>query len=1176
MAAMVKSVEFIEVSQAGTTSAIDLTKGQNYENCIPFMTLHGCGDYMDSHLQDVYFNGTTISGVINFTRDELRSCTMHIKCYVVEFDPAEVKVQQGSFSALGTTTTAYAPGESFTQGKTAMVHYWKSSSGTQAWDIHLVRGRVNDDDTVDMYRNQAGGTVSGHYFIFEDISAGNDHFIVDHQDVSFTGTSSNRVIPAAQQDPTRTFIIGSIAAEDGNTGYNGRQTARIYPYFKGFTRCDRHSSSGGLRIWWSVQHVTFQDQTRVYVPFQHYSSFGTGATTTTNSWSRACDTNLSTIIATVPMGICRGGYDNVTQIDSLWCSMKITSSTGAAFERNSTGGTYSSYWGYSIVDWGGALVLTGSNPTPIDPDISPVKSVENFRITVSAYLATQDLSKGQEAGNCAVFASQRCSGGGTEIKEHLHDVWIREPGIVCAHRTDGTGDGIVDVSVVEFYPDQVKVQQGNFNMWSTGNPEITSTLASGVANIDNAFVLAKWESNDATWWSRNSIRVRFIDEDTIGFYRNDVGNIVAGTYFVVEDLQATFFKVFHSTGSFTGTSRSVYNYEQNAYAAYYQALPIASFASSQNNYYVHYSACRTYQVGNGAKTVVQKSTTNGTIWVAHQYVRFLDARDHIHSYASTMGTSTTVLTTGLRSLYLDHKDLSVSLYNPMLMSTGKSGATSGSDDMRGVFHTYRFTTDNTIIEMSRDAAAGVTLNPSYGGCIDWIGYSHPLADEKHLLNYAYPTKSLVRSVETFNYEGTSRLTQDYLTKGQLPENCVPFGSWRVGASDNDMDRVCRHAWIDKNSRLTVESDSSPVGNNMEQIWHVVEFDPEQVRVQQIYQCMTGTSYNVNIPLEVDLTKTFMWFTYNTDHNQHKWNYHLITGKFNSSTQLNFARTLSSSGVYLTIYLIECLQDQWYATHQVTGNDSDQNSYNSVYWNWIGGQRMIQGSYTIDNNSQYCSYSCYRLYPQGHYGYQWNRHNSTGNQTTRNLEVMEFNPTIGVRVSGQFLDFSSGQTSETKNVGFVGGVDSSERSMGLPTLVNCMNRSDATGTDDARGITIKLELTSDTTLTDERWDNGTNTYGYVQIIEWPPPKTHYFEGAVTERSVPIIRQVACFRSDTNEMMDSTVSASGTGLYHLQTTYSGTHYIVCQDDDLPIDYNHLVLGKMEPYPLPTFSGGEIIYG
>jgi len=52
------------------------------------------------------------------------------------------------------------------------------------------------------------------------------------------------------------------------------------------------------------------------------------------------------------------------------------------------------------------------------------------------------------------------------------------------------------------------------------------------------------------------------------------------------------------------------------------------------------------------------------------------------------------------------------------------------------------------------------------------------------------------------------------------------------------------------------------------------------------------------------------------------------------------------------------------------------------------------------------------------------------------------------------------------------------------------------------------------------------------------------------------------------MDSTVSASGTGFYRLDTTYSGAHYIVCQDDDPPIDYNHLVLGKMEPYPLPTF--------
>jgi len=242
MALMVQSVEYIEVAQTGTLSSIDLTKNQNYENCIPFMTLHGAGDTMDNHCMDIYFNGTVASGVINFQRDETRSTTMNIKCYVVEFHPTEVKVQQGSFNTLiGGSTTAYYPSESFTQTKTAMVHYWQSSDVTQRWGRHLVRGRVNSGGTyVDMFRTINGGIVSGHYFLFEDISAGNDHFIVNHQSATMTSTSYHFTIPKEQRDPTRTFLIGSMASGDDSGSYADRQTARIFTYFKAFSRCDNH------------------------------------------------------------------------------------------------------------------------------------------------------------------------------------------------------------------------------------------------------------------------------------------------------------------------------------------------------------------------------------------------------------------------------------------------------------------------------------------------------------------------------------------------------------------------------------------------------------------------------------------------------------------------------------------------------------------------------------------------------------------------------------------------------------------------------------------------------------------------------------------------------------------------------------------------------------------------
>jgi hypothetical protein len=385
-------------------------------------------------------------------------------------------------------------------------------------------------------------------------------------------------------------------------------------------------------------------------------------------------------------------------------------------------------------------------------------------------------------------------------------------------------------------------------------------------------------------------------------------------------------------------------------------------------------------------------------------------------------------------------------------------------------------------------------------------------------------------------------------------------------------------WIDGNSRLTVCGEGSGSGGDWDDVTYAVEFNPDQVRVQKIYQVMTGTSYNVDIPIEVDLTKTMMYFHYSTDHWSNQWRYHLVTGSFVSSTQLNFARNVSSGGIYLTIYLIECLQDQWYVSHYDGGSDTDTYSYDPHNWKWGTSGRLVQGSYSISNSNYYCDRACYRLFshsgdaPQS---WTWNRNNSTDTQTDRHTESMEFHPSLGIRIFEVRQDIPNGSSSEVKGFGASDGVDL-DRSIICPTIVNNMGRSDGTGTDDSGAVCARAELTGTDEVTLNRYNKGVNSYSHFLIVEWPEFKSHYFSGNVTERGIPIERTVSCFRSDTNELMDSTVSASGTGYYHLETTYSGSHYIVAQDDDAGINYNHLILGKMEPYPLPTYSGGQIIYG
>lgn len=81
--------------------------------------------------------------------------------------------------------------------------------------------------------------------------------------------------------------------------------------------------------------------------------------------------------------------------------------------------------------------------------------------------------------------------------------------------------------------------------------------------------------------------------------------------------------------------------------------------------------------------------------------------------------------------------------------------------------------------------------------------------------------------------------------------------------------------------------------------------------------------------------------------------------------------------------------------------------------------------------------------------------------------------------------------------------------------------------------------------------------------YPPyvPYTGYFEGYVYEQECPISRKLFLHYRDTGELMDSTTS-SGNGYYYLETTYSGSHYIVCLDDEDGESYNDLILSRLYP--------------
>lgn len=77
---------------------------------------------------------------------------------------------------------------------------------------------------------------------------------------------------------------------------------------------------------------------------------------------------------------------------------------------------------------------------------------------------------------------------------------------------------------------------------------------------------------------------------------------------------------------------------------------------------------------------------------------------------------------------------------------------------------------------------------------------------------------------------------------------------------------------------------------------------------------------------------------------------------------------------------------------------------------------------------------------------------------------------------------------------------------------------------------------------------------------------YFDGYVYEQGNPVQRTLFLHRRDTGALTD-TATSSGNGYYYLNTTYSGSHYIVCLDDESGESYNDLIVGNV----IPTTTSG-----
>jgi len=121
--------------------------------------------------------------------------------------------------------------------------------------------------------------------------------------------------------------------------------------------------------------------------------------------------------------------------------------------------------------------------------------------------------------------------------------------------------------------------------------------------------------------------------------------------------------------------------------------------------------------------------------------------------------------------------------------------------------------------------------------------------------------------------------------------------------------------------------------------------------------------------------------------------------------------------------------------------------------------------------------------------------------------------------------------------------------------------------DAKEFGVLLQSSNETTnnyITSDDSEGVDGVKPYLEITY--SVYSGYFSGYVYEQGSPVQRTLFLHSRDNGALADTTTS-SGNGYYYLGTSYSGSHYIVCLDDEAGASYNDLIIGDIYP---TTVSG------
>lgn len=179
----------------------------------------------------------------------------------------------------------------------------------------------------------------------------------------------------------------------------------------------------------------------------------------------------------------------------------------------------------------------------------------------------------------------------------------------------------------------------------------------------------------------------------------------------------------------------------------------------------------------------------------------------------------------------------------------------------------------------------------------------------------------------------------------------------------------------------------------------------------------------------------------------------------------------------------------------------------------------------------------------------------------NFSVISFNEGLGVYTNSISFSFSGASNSVTVALDKDYDINRTIIWPGQSWPFCKTNTINSTYT--RRGF-FKAVLQDERTLLVTRESGSTTSvdaWGHVYLLEISIP-SHEVSGIVTEEGIFINRQLRLHRTDTGSVLGDVESSAVDGAYTFYTTYSGSTYAVCLDDEAGVSYNGLVVTDIYP--------------